>query len=316
MSQELPHNLPGATLEGKAVPRRVLIVDDDRDAVRIIGDLLESRGYNAVVAMDGHEALARFHDEGPFDVIILDVMMPNIDGLEVCRRLKSSPQGMLTPILLISARTDTRSRIAGLYAGADDYMSKPVDLREFGARVDVLLRLHDRYVELTGRRTEALDAATVDGLSGALSGAYFRRRLDEEIQRADRYNYSITVLLMDLQGLPEPAEGGLEADWSEERFASPVHRLVRVTGIRLRAGVRAPDLLARLHRGRFALMLPHTSKKSVMEAIARLKELVASIPASGDSDPETSAGLSLRVGYAELGPRMNAESLLVLAEPS
>jgi len=298
------------------VTRRVLIVDDDRDAIRIVSDFLEARGFNTVAAMDGHEALARFHDEGPFDVIVLDVMMPNIDGLEVCRRLKSSPQGMLTPILLISARSDTRSRIAGLYAGADDYMTKPVDLREFGARVDVLLRLHDRYVALTGRRESAIEAAIVDGLSGTLSGDYFRRRLDEEIGRADRYSHSLSVVVLDLVGLPEPSGSDLDGDWEDERFASPAYKLVRAVGEGLQGRVRSPDLVSRLHRGRFAIMMPNTPRKDVVEILARLKDLVAQIPADSAEDGGSSAGLSLKVGYAELGPRMNAESLLTRAEPS
>ena len=296
--------------------RRVLIVDDDRDAIRIISDFLEARGFNTIAAMDGHEALARFHDEGPFDVIVLDVMMPNIDGLEVCRRLKSSPQGMLTPILLISARSDTRSRIAGLYAGADDYMTKPVDLREFGARVDVLLRLHDRYVALTGRRESAIEAAIVDGLSGTFSGDYFRRRLDEEIGRADRYSHSLSVVVLDLVGLPEPSGSDLDGDWEDERFASPAYKLVRAVGEGLQGRVRSPDLVSRLHRGRFAIMMPNTPRKDVVEILARLKDLVAEIPADSAEDGGSSAGLSLKVGYAELGPRMNAESLLTRAEPS
>ena len=301
---------------GAPPARRVLIVDDDRDAIRIVSDFLEARDFNTVSAMDGHEALARFHDDGPFDVIVLDVMMPNIDGLEVCRRLKLSPQGMLTPILLISARSDTRSRIAGLYSGADDYMTKPVDLREFGARVDVLLRLHDRYVELTGRRETAIEAATVDGLSGTLSGDYFRRRLDEEIGRADRYSNSLTVVVMDLLGLPEPTEAEAEGDWADERFASPAFNLVRAVGAGLRRRVRSPDLVSRLHRGRFAIMMPQTPRKDAAEIVGRLKTLVAALPGdAGAQEGGVPAGLSLKVGYAELGPRMNAESLLTRAEP-
>jgi len=303
--------------EHQAPPiRRVLIVDDDRDAIRIVSDFLEARDFNTVSAMDGHEALARFHDEGPFDVIVLDVMMPNIDGLEVCRRLKSSPQGMLTPILLISARGDTRSRIAGLYAGADDYMTKPVDLREFGARVDVLLRLHDRYVELTGRRESAIEAAILDGLSGTFSGDYFKRRLDEEIGRSDRYADSLTVVVMDLVGLPEPAAGNLDGDWGEERFPSPAYKLVRAVGEGLQCRVRSPDLVARLHRGRFAIMMPNTPRKDAAEIVRRLREVIAEIPSDTSSEQSAPAGLSIKVGYAELGPRMNAESLLTRAEPT
>jgi PleD family two-component response regulator len=297
--------------------RRILIVDDDKDALRILGDFLEARGYDAISAHDGHEALARFHDDGPFDVIVLDVMMPGIDGLEVCRRLKASPQGQLTPVLLLSARSDTRSRIAGLYGGADDYMSKPVDLREFAARVDVLLRVRDRYRELADRRKDALDAALGDGLSGAVNGAYFLRRLQEEIGRSDRYTLPLTVVVVDLQGLPEPeSESGSDPDEEVEAvFAGPADKLIESVGRSLRAALRSHDLLARLRRSRFAVMLPHTSRHSVQPALRRLQDAVASVRIDPSEDGGPAAGLSARLGYAELGPRMDATTLLARAEP-
>ena len=299
--------------------RRILIVDDDKDAVRILGDFLESRDFLTIPAHDGHEALARFHDDGPFDVIVLDVMMPGIDGLEVCRRLKASKQGQLTPVLLLSARSDTRSRIAGLYGGADDYMSKPVDLREFAARVDVLLRVRDRYSELAERRKDDLEAAVRDGLSGAVNREYFVRRLDEEIDRCDRYSVPLTVVVLDLVGLPEPVQS---ADWEidhssgEIRFAGPAVSLVQAVGTEIRARVRSHDLFARLRRGRFALMMPHTGRHSVQPSIKRLMAAVAALPADPATPLGPKAGLSLKVGYAELGPRMDAHTLIASAEPS
>jgi PleD family two-component response regulator len=307
-----------ARVHSDETPRRVLIVDDDKDAVRILGDFLESREFVTIPAHDGHEALARFHDDGPFDVIVLDVMMPGIDGLEVCRRLKASKQGQLTPVLLLSARSDTRSRIAGLYGGADDYMSKPVDLREFAARVDVLLRVRDRYSELAERRRDDLEAAVRDGLSGAVNREYFVRRLEEEIDRCDRYSVPLTVVIMDLVGLPEPiqsSEWEIDHHSGEVRFAGPAVSLVQAVGTEIRARVRSHDLFARLRRGRFALMMPHTGKHSIQPTIKRLVEAVEKLPADPAVPSSPTAGLSLKVGYAELGPRMDAHTLIASAEP-
>jgi PleD family two-component response regulator len=298
--------------------RRVLVVDDDKDAVRILGDFLEARNFQTVPAYDGYEALARFHDEGPFDVVVLDVMMPGLDGLEVCRQIKESKVGQLTPVLLLSARSDTRSRIAGLYGGADDYMSKPVDLREFAARVDVLLRVRDQYAQLAERREDQLDVAIEDGLSGAVRREYFMRRLQEEIERSDRHKLELSVAILDLVGLPEPVESG---DWridqvdGEVQFAGPAHRLIQAVGNEIRAITRGHDLFARLRRGRFALMMPHTGKKVVQPVLARLQAAVEAIPADPDGKSSARAGLSLKVGWAELGPRMDPHALLACAEP-
>lgn len=296
--------------------RRVLVVDDDQHAVRILADLLEARGFTAITAADGHEALARFHDDGPFDVIALDVMMPGIDGLEVCRRLKATPQGQLTPVLLVSARTDTRSRIAGLYGGADDYVTKPVDLREFEARIDALIRVRDRYLALAEGKREGVEAALSDGLSGVANHQYFLRRLDEEIARCDRYTLPLTVLVADLVGLPEP--GGPDdsfEDLSLAEFLGPADRLVAQVGQALRANARQVDLVARIRRARFALMLPHTSRRSVEPILARLREVVAALPSDPDREGSGPAGLELRFGVAELGPRMDAVTLIARAEP-
>jgi len=297
--------------------RRVLVVDDDKDAQQILGDFLEAKGIEAVGAMDGHEALARFHDDGPFDVVVLDIMMPGLDGLEVCRRLKASPQGKLTPVLVVSARTDTRSRIAGLYGGADDYINKPVDLREFLARVQVLIRVRDRYRQLADRRNDAIDAALSDSLSGAANAEYFARRLRNEISRADRYSLPLTVVIIDVAGLDESedSDAPLDNPTDSEVFGGPTDELLGTLGRALRGAVRSHDLVARLRRSRFAVLLPHTSKHTVQDTISRLEEVALNVPAQRDSENGVKAGLILRTGSAELGPRMDGETLLARAEP-
>lgn len=304
--------------ESESKVRRVLVVDDDHHAVRILEDYLEARGFSVVSANDGHEALARFHDDGPFDVIVLDVMMPGIDGLEVCRRLKGTPQGQLTPVALLSARSDTRSRIAGLYGGADDYMAKPVDLRELEARVNALIRVRDRYMELAEHKREGVDAALTDGLSGLANKEYFVRRLSEEIARCDRYGLAMTVMIVDLTGLPEPSEVSSDEDWGnldDAQFQGPADRLVAAVGEVLGANVRTVDLAARLRRSRFAVMLPHTNRRVVESIMARLRSEVATIPADPDRENSPAAGLELRIGVAELAKRMDAHTLLARAEP-
>ena len=302
----------------KPPKRRVLVVDDDHHAVTIASDFLEAQGFSVTGAYDGHEALARFHDDGPFDVIVLDVMMPGIDGMEVCRRLKATPQGQLTPVALLSARNDTRSRIAGLYGGADDYMTKPVDLRELEARVKALIRVRDRYLQLAAHTAEGVDAAVTDGLSGVASREYFLRRLDEEIARCDRYALPMTVVIADLVGLPEPSSVHPNGDWGaldEVQFQGPADTLVAAVGEVLKTTIRTVDLVARLRRARFAILLPHTPRRVVEPIVSRLEQMVSAIPADPDRDDSPAAGLTLLVGMAELGKRMDARTLLARAEP-
>jgi class 3 adenylate cyclase len=126
-------------------PARVLIADDNPANLRILSTRLAADGYDIVTAADGEEALAAARASTP-DLILLDIMMPKIDGIEVCRRLKKEQGAAFTPIILITAMTDAKDIVAGLEAGADEYLTKPVDHAALSARVRSMLRikaLHD-----------------------------------------------------------------------------------------------------------------------------------------------------------------------------
>jgi two-component system response regulator MprA len=116
---------------------KVLVADDDRAIRQSLTTALELNGYQVTACTDGVEALAAFHAERP-DVLVLDVMMPGVDGLGVCRVLRA--EGDRTPILMLTARVETADRVAGLDAGADDYVPKPYDIDEVLARLRALLR--------------------------------------------------------------------------------------------------------------------------------------------------------------------------------
>src|SRR5579883_2922893 len=150
-------------------PPRILVVDDMAENVDILQARLESRGYDVVVARDGEAALARIRDSQP-DLVLLDVMMPKLDGIEVVRRLKGDESLPFIPIILVTARADAKDVISGLEAGADDYLTKPVDQAALVARIRSMLRikaLHDKVQEQAGelaawnRELEARVAAQV-----------------------------------------------------------------------------------------------------------------------------------------------------------
>jgi two-component system, OmpR family, response regulator MprA len=119
---------------------KILVVDDERAVRESLRRALELEGYDIELAADGAEALGHLMNGGdsPPDVVILDVLMPGVDGLEVCRRLRRS--GNRVPVLMLTARDEVENRVAGLDAGADDYVTKPFALEELVARVRALLR--------------------------------------------------------------------------------------------------------------------------------------------------------------------------------
>ncbi|MCF3123470.1 response regulator transcription factor [Streptomyces arenae] len=122
------------------MPQTVLLAEDDRAIRHAVARALTLEGYEVTAVADGIQALATAHRQPP-DILVLDVMMPGIDGLQVCQVLRA--QGDRTPILMLTARVETADRIAGLDAGADDYVAKPFEIEEVFARLRALLRRAD-----------------------------------------------------------------------------------------------------------------------------------------------------------------------------
>jgi two-component system, OmpR family, response regulator MprA len=117
---------------------KILVVDDERAVRDSLRRALELEGYDVELAADGEEALERLASNGEPDAVILDILMPKMDGLEVCRRMRR--EGLRLPVLMLTARDEVENRVAGLDAGADDYVTKPFALEELLARMRALLR--------------------------------------------------------------------------------------------------------------------------------------------------------------------------------
>jgi two-component system, OmpR family, response regulator len=117
-------------------PTRILLVDDEQSIQTLLSYPLRKDGYHVTAALDGREALERF-GESRFDLVILDVMLPKLDGVEVCRQMRRDSQ---VPIIMLTAKGSETDKVAGLEVGADDYITKPFSMREFRSRVKAMLR--------------------------------------------------------------------------------------------------------------------------------------------------------------------------------
>src|SRR5947208_1115321 len=135
----------------------ILLVDDEDAIQKLLTYPLEREGFRVVPGRDGEEALARFAAE-PFDLVVLDVMLPRLDGLEVCRRLRTTSA---VPIIMLTARDDEVDKVLGLELGADDYITKPFSIREFRSRIRAVLRRATLLSEQRGASDEVL---RLDGL--------------------------------------------------------------------------------------------------------------------------------------------------------
>jgi adenylate cyclase len=202
-------------------PARILIVDDSETNRDIIVTRLRAHGYETDEAEDGEQGLAAAFAFPP-DLILLDVTMPKLDGLEVCRRLKGDAGRPFTPIILLTARTDTRDVIAGLDAGADEYLTKPVDQAALVARVRSVLRikeLHDRVqaqADQLARWNRSLEQRVAEQVAEIERVSRLKRFLPAQVARLivssgdesklASHRAEITVLFCDLRGFTPFAE--------------------------------------------------------------------------------------------------------------
>lgn len=176
---------------------KVLIAEDEAVSCRLLESLLTKWGYDVIVAHNGLEAWEILQHDGAPNLAVLDWMMPELDGVEVCKRLRTSKRTTYTYVVLLTAKRGKGDIISGLEAGADDYITKPFDHEELKWR----LRIGQRILDLEGRLQRRLtQTASTDTVTGVLNRRAFLDRLTAEVNRAKRLNKPMGLFLLDLDG--------------------------------------------------------------------------------------------------------------------
>jgi DNA-binding response OmpR family regulator len=197
-------------------PPRILLVDDEQAILTLLSYPLQQDGYEVVRASDGVEALARFA-ETEFELVVLDVTMPHLDGLEVCKRLRASSS---VPIIMLTAKTEEIDKVLGLELGADDYITKPFSIREFRSRVKAALRRSSMTSSSSGGERdeggEPLEA-------GELRVDFDKRtvRLRDELVQTTFVEFEILGLLARSPGRVFTRETLLDRIWGDSAFRDP-----------------------------------------------------------------------------------------------
>jgi len=214
-----------------AEPSPTILLVDDEDSVRkLLAFPLERDGYAVVQAADGEEALRQFAEQ-PVDLVVLDIMLPRLDGLEVCKRLRATST---VPIIMLTARDDELDKVVGLELGADDYITKPFSIREFRSRVRALLRRAALGPDVADR-----DVISVDGLAIDLS-----KRLVELHGRQVDLTYVEFELLRALVAKPGRVfsrQALLQGLWGDYAYREP--RTIDVHIRHLREKLGEPGLI-------------------------------------------------------------------------
>ncbi len=234
---------------------RILIVDDHEDNVELLRARLESWGYAAESAMDGFEALRKV-EQSPPDLILLDVMMPEIDGIEVARRIKGNPQLPFIPIIMQTALDATENKVEGLEAGADDYITKPIDFAELKARLTSMLRIKRLQEELEERERQLLEAnerlkhmSQTDGLTGLDNRRHLEERLMEMFEHSKRLSEPFSCVMCDLDRFKS-----VNDTYGHQAGDAVLKQFARI----LTEEVREIDRVGRYGGEEFMLLLPGT----------------------------------------------------------
>jgi two-component system, cell cycle response regulator len=252
---------------------RILIVDDHEDNVEVIRARLEARGYRIESAADGEEALERVCQSPP-DLILLDVMMPRIDGMEVARRIKADDSLPFIPIIMQTALDTVQHKVEGLDAGADDYVTKPINFAELEARVKSMLRIKMLQVELT-RANENLARVNEElrrvAVTDALTGLHNRRNVEELLH--EMFEHSVR--------LHEPLACAM-FDIDHFKWVNDTHGhqagdavLQQLAGI-LKASAREIDKVGRYGGEEFIILLPGTVLDAAVTFAERTRQQVES----------------------------------------
>ena len=221
-----------AVSEGSA---RILLVDDEHAIQTLLTYPLRKDGYEVISARDGREALDRFAEQR-FDLVVLDIMLPKIDGIEVCRRLRSRSQ---VPIIMLTAKDDETDKVVGLEIGADDYITKPFSVREFRSRVKAALR-RSEMLNARGQTEEPIHA-------GELWIDFERRtvRLRQDQVKLTYVEFEILAALAASPGRVFTRESLLEQVWGDSAYRDPRTIDVHIRHLRekLEQDARNPEYL-------------------------------------------------------------------------
>lgn len=210
--------------------KKILVVDDEADLVELISYNLKKEGFSLDSAYDGEEALTKVK-KGGYSLLILDLMLPGLQGIEICRLLRNDPKTSALPIIMLTAKGEEPDKVIGLEVGADDYMTKPFSVRELVARVRALLRR-----SATSRESEPPLTDKILRLGSLeIDRERYQVTINNKMVKLSATEYKLLLYLAERKGRVFNREQLLDAVWRNEAFVEP--RTVDVHIRRLRAQV-------------------------------------------------------------------------------
>lgn len=266
--------------------KKVLVVDDEDDFRNVVMARLETAGYEVSGASGFDEAMGSIRRDPP-DLILLDVLMPGVDGFGMKSALNSNPDMASIPVIFLTARSDLASKLKGFRLGVDDYIIKPFDPVEFLARVDSVIKRKEMYDEIS----------MTDAITGLYNTNFFNKQLKIFFGIAKRYSQVFTLAIIDIDDLKKINDtyGHKAGDCILRGFASVAKRVLRQT-----------DIVTRYGGDEFAVILPGVDQSQSLVAMQRLKKEIEKT-SFYCADDKGKISFSVSVGIAQYGPDIRDE---------
>ncbi|MBD3386238.1 diguanylate cyclase [candidate division KSB1 bacterium] len=281
----------GLDIDRKA---KILVVDDIPVNVQLLETHLISAGYNTMVANNGEEALEKVKQDEP-DLILLDVMMPKMDGFETCKKLKNSQKTRHIPVIMVTALNEIADKIKGIESGADEFITKPFNKMELLARVKSLLRikflydeLQDKVKQLEQAKERLRELAVTDGLTQLHNYRYFKEYITRELRRAQRHKNDVSLIMLDIDFFKHynDTHGHLAGD-----------QVLRTIASLMKKNIRDIDFAARYGGEEFTIVLSQTDKPGAGIVAEKIRKLVEEHPFEFQ-EKQPNGNLTISMGVA------------------
>lgn len=279
---------------------KILIVDDVVDNVKLLSLCLFDEGYDICTASNGEEALEVVEREKP-DTILLDVMMPVMDGIEACTRLRRHPDHRTIPIILVTALSQEDDVVNGLDAGADDYITKPFNPRTVAARTRSAVNRYMIQLENQRLMAELQKLATTDSLTGIRNRRTFFTLFEQEWRRSDRNGTGLTSIMIDVDRfkLLNDTHGHMCGD-----------KVLKAVASTLEDGLRQSDILCRYGGEEFCAILPETPLEGGAIWAERRRQAIEELTVSHGKE---TVAVTASFGVAQRTPELDSVDKLVNA---
>jgi diguanylate cyclase (GGDEF)-like protein len=283
---------------------KILIAEDDVTSRLILENMLTKWGYDVVAATDGNDAWEKLQEEDAPKLVILDWMMPGMEGIEICRKIRKNTKSedQYTYVTLLTAKESKENIVTGMDAGADDYITKPFDQHELRVRVRAGQRIVQLQTELLEAKKDLLLQSRTDPLTGVLNRRAILSQIESELSRARRENTKISVSMLDLDHFKKINDtyGHLAGD-----------AVLRECMNRVGDSVRTYDSIGRFGGEEFLVILPGADQADALCVAERIRQNIVEKDADVE---EVSISFTISQGLATSNGDITVENLIAMAD--